>query len=243
MKDKVGTRAEAIAELTTLIDQFTNERTAYALENTITRFIQQYEPSDNLEFSDDRALENFLRRYNLEKTRLDDHFLEVVRSQFAVKTTEETTQSLERIVDELSGESKAVVDRSVDGTLMEVLSRFVADGGEDRVQSLDDFLERDAIHTAQQIEQLFVEDLPRVVEETRTADVNAEQRHTRPATAAAVAAIAILSDGRGIDPPSNASWSNWPPICFPYRAMRTDPQTRDSSMLSRRLYETSEKRR
>ena len=200
LKDKVGTRTEAVVELQTLIDQFTNEPTAHAIEYFANGLVEQYDLNHDLELSDDPALENFLRRYDLEERRLNDHLLEVVRSQITSRATEETTQSLERIADDLSGESKADVDRSVDGTLTEVLSRFVADGDEDRVHSVGDFLERDTIDTAQQVEQLLVEDLPQVVEETRTTDVKADQGHTPPATAAAVAAIAILSDGGQIDP-------------------------------------------
>jgi nitric oxide reductase subunit B len=200
LKDKFSARTEAVAEISTLIDQFTNERTSHAIEYTINRFLEQYESSDDLEFSDDRALESFLRRYDLEKPRLNDHLLEEIRSQFAAKTTKKTTQSIERIADELSGDSKTDVDHPVDGTLTEVLFQSLTDGNEDRVHSLDEFLERDAVDTAQQVERLFVEDLPRLVDETRTTDVNAEQRHTPPATAAALAAIAILSDGDQIDP-------------------------------------------
>ncbi|WP_423747556.1 cbb3-type cytochrome c oxidase subunit I (plasmid) [Haladaptatus sp. SPP-AMP-3] len=199
LKDKFGTRTEAAAELTTLIDQFTNERTGHAIENTVTRFLERYESSDEFELSNDRALEDFLRRYDLEKTRLDDHLLEVVQTRLTARTTEETTQSLARIADELSGDSKAGVDRPIDSPLTEVLSQFLIDDTQGRVHSLDDFLERDAVDTAQQVEQLLVEDLPRLVEETRTTDVNTEQRHA-PRTTAAVAAMAMLYDNKRINP-------------------------------------------
>jgi nitric oxide reductase subunit B len=200
LKDKFGTREEAVAEFSTLIDQFTNDPTSHALEYSVNGLLEQYESGDDLKFSEDRALENFLRRYELEKNRLDDHLLEEAQTRLNLRTTENTTKSLERIADELSGESKADVDRLVDGTLTEVLSRFLTDGDENRIHSLDDFLERDAVDTAQQVERLLVEDLPQVVEKTQTTDVNAEQQHAPPAAAAAVAAIAILSDGGRIDP-------------------------------------------
>ena len=86
LKDKFGTRTEAVAELSTLIDQFTNEPTSHALEYSVNRLLEQYESGDDLKFSEDRALENFLRRYDLEKRRLDDHLLEVVRSQLNLES-------------------------------------------------------------------------------------------------------------------------------------------------------------
>ncbi len=200
LKDQFSTRTEAVAELPTRIDQFTNEPTAHALEYSVNRLLEQYELSDNLEFSDDRALENFLRRYDLEQPRINDHLLEEVQTRLNSRITEETTQSLERIADELSGDSKVDVDRPVDSTLTEVLSQVLTGCNTDQIRSLDDFLKRDAVNMAQQAERLLVEDLPQVVERTQTTDVNADRGHTPPAMAAAVAAIAILSDGDQIDP-------------------------------------------
>ncbi|WP_435158975.1 nitric-oxide reductase large subunit [Haladaptatus sp. DFWS20] len=83
---------------------------------------------------------------------------------------------------------------------MEVLSRFLTDGDADHIHSVGDFLERDAVDTAQQVEQLLVEDLPRLVEESRPTDVNSDRGHAPPVTAVAVAAMALLSNGERIDP-------------------------------------------
>ncbi|WP_390184925.1 hypothetical protein [Haladaptatus pallidirubidus] len=117
------------------------------------------------------------------------------------------------------------------------------DGNENRVHSVNDFLEQDAVDTALQVEQLLVENLPQLVEETRTTDVNAEQRHLPPATAVAVTVMAILSNGEGIDPAFERILLNWPPTCLPCKVrMQTDLQIRDSSVLFRRSYEISEKR-
>ncbi|WP_440769797.1 nitric-oxide reductase large subunit [Natronorubrum sp. DTA28] len=178
-------------------------------------------PTDPL----DRALENFLRRYDLDVDRLDEHTLEAIRTRLATAGFDvDAEELLERALSDRSSDLDG--DRSIDGPgtdepLVETCSRLRAqlDGTADQpIDSLlEEFLERDAIAIGHDVERILVEVLPSLLAETEArmeppggAESRTEPSDStangsratslRPAVAMAAAATTLVSDGEGVDP-------------------------------------------
>ena len=189
----LDTGAETVTKIQVSLDQIADEPAADILDRSLSHLLEHSDLGGELELSDDLMVDRFLRRYNLDETRLSDQTLRMVRSRVQKKTSEEATQSLDHIASELSGRSAADVDQSVTSNIRELLSQLSTDVDGDRIYSFNDFLQKDAVDTAQQVEQLFVEELPQLVEDT-SATATADRKHAPPAAAAALAAVSLLSD-------------------------------------------------
>ncbi len=163
----------------------------------------------------DRALERFLRRYDLDEGRLDDRTLDAIRARLSaagVRDDIDAEELLERVLRERSTASDgtagvadaatgtdADADYSSDELLAEACSslRSRLGGAGDRPldEFVAEFLERDAIATGHDLERVLTEELPALVAEVESELAAMESANAAGSGTDSFGAAANADDG------------------------------------------------
>ncbi|SDR35163.1 cbb3-type cytochrome c oxidase subunit I [Natronobacterium texcoconense] len=168
-----------------------------AVDELCTRYLdqsledlQEFESADGVD-PVDRALESFLRRYDLEESRLDDGTLAAIRSHLAAEVDvdldpEELLERLRSAEPSEADTSGASEETPIDA-LSEAYSTFRTDLDVESDQSItgmaEDVLEQDAVVVGHAVERLVTEELPRVREELEERRVDATGTDSAGSTA------------------------------------------------------------
>ncbi|WP_336342654.1 nitric-oxide reductase large subunit [Halalkalicoccus ordinarius] len=210
--DRLETGAEAVEDLSTRVRDEVRERAFGPDDGAVGALVGDFDdlfgeligrryPELRADGLSDRAFEAFLRRYDLDGTRLNDRTREVIRDELAAEDVD-PNRLLERVGDERSRDSepRADVDPSIDHVLSDVRSRLRAelDVEDDRPlgRTLDELLQRDAVEVAHGIERALEEGLPR--SRRRLTETGSESAG-RSTAAMALAAMALLSENGTIE--------------------------------------------
>ena len=154
------------------------------------------EPGGAFEDHVERALDAFVARYGLDRTRLDDDTLEGIRSRFAARTEEGVRELLDGLAEEIAGEHEATDARDGERSVLGTLAGLVTGEGEEGIDAL---LDRDAVELAEELERAVADDLPRLVSESPAVDPEVGSEDVAPAVALALASVALLGAGEGTD--------------------------------------------
>ena len=154
------------------------------------------EPGGAFEDHVERALDAFVARYGLDRTRLDDDTLEGIRSRFAARTEEGVRELLDGLAEEIAGEHEATDGRDGERSVLGTLAGLVTGEGEEGIDAL---LDRDAAELAEELERAVADDLPRLVSESPAVDPEVGSEDVAPAVALALASVALLGAGEGTD--------------------------------------------
>ncbi len=154
------------------------------------------EPGGAFEDHVERALDAFVARYGLDRTRLDDDTLEGIRSRFAARTEEGVRELLDGLAEEIAGEHEATDGRDGERSVLGTLAGLVTGEGEEGIDAL---LDRDAAELAEELERAVADDLPRLVSESPAVDPEVGSEDVAPAVALMLASVALLGAGEGTD--------------------------------------------
>jgi nitric oxide reductase subunit B len=221
VSDRLETGAEAVEDLSTRVHDEIRERAFGSddgavgdlVETTVTdlvgdsdaflgELIGRYHSELRGDGPSDRAFEAFLRRYDLDGTRLNDRTREAIRDELVTGDVD-PNRLLERVGDERSRDSepRPDVDPSIDHVLNDVRSRLRAEldveGHRPLDRTLDDLLQRDAVEVAHGIERALEEGLPR--SSRGPTETNGTGSAGRSTAAMALAAMALLSENGTIE--------------------------------------------
>ncbi|WP_187432837.1 nitric-oxide reductase large subunit [Natronococcus pandeyae] len=212
VSDRLASGAETVADLSAQVRDTASSRATDAadqavdelLERSLDRTTEELLSSPPLDADDetstagpddplDRALENFLRRYDLDEDRLDERTLDAIRTRLAASVDVDPERLLEEVLSAresaaatgrdssaADGRSTADADRSSDEVIVQIGSvlRSQLDGSADRSleELLEDVLERDAVMVAHDLERLLIEELPSLAAETQARVASADSR-------------------------------------------------------------------
>jgi len=225
--DELRTQSESRTERDIrdrLVERAANELCERFVDRTVDELREQSDLDLNIDDSLDRALESFLRQYNLNATRIDDETLTAIRNQLASETAVSADELLEQFVTgdskrpsaESNAGSQSDTTETIDHGLTEAYSHFCTKLDIETDQSLDrvleDILQGDAVVVGHALERTLTEEVPQIVSDQSrdVAGTKGSQRASaqssdpttipsdgkagRPAAAMALAATTLLSD-------------------------------------------------
>ncbi|MFC7223912.1 nitric-oxide reductase large subunit [Halalkalicoccus sp. GCM10025322] len=218
--DRLERAADVVDDLSTRVRNGTRERAFDSVdvdglvERAVTDLIgdpdvlaeellDEHDLSYGTDDPSERALEAFLRRYDLDGARLNERTREAIRDELIAQLDVDPERVLERLGADRSTDSEpnAGMDPSIGHVLTDVRSRLRAEldieGDQPLHRALDDVLQRDAVEVAHGVERALAEGLARS-EGGRPTGTNEHGSSVRPTAAMALAAMTLPSeDGTG----------------------------------------------
>ncbi|WP_226481996.1 nitric-oxide reductase large subunit [Natrinema amylolyticum] len=147
-----------------LVERAVTELSDRLLDHPLEERREGTELEPEIEESLDRALESFVRRYELDESRLDDDALTGIRDRLAAETSADARESLEDALDEAYERFCAELDVETDRSLDRVLS---------------DVCRRDAVRVGHALERVLTEEVPELVDERSVDATVAGERSGR----------------------------------------------------------------
>ncbi|MFC7008410.1 hypothetical protein [Halalkalicoccus salilacus] len=201
--DRLERAADVVDDLSTRVRNGTRERAFDSVdvdglvERAVTDLIgdpdvlaeellDEHDLSYGTDDPSERALEAFLRRYDLDGARLNERTREAIRDELIAQLDVDPERVLERLGADRSTDSEpnAGMDPSIGHVLTDVRSRLRAEldieGDQPLHRALDDVLQRDAVEVAHGVERALAEGLARSEEDGRPGRTNTGVLFDRP---------------------------------------------------------------